>query len=408
MNIQSVPIGQCKTWARNPRKIEPKDFERLKKQIQKLKPYKPLLAVKENEHYTILGGNMRLKALKELGHEQVFISIVDAQTEKQKLEYALSDNDAAGRTDIDLLGNLLIELPTIDLDTFKVDIRDSISLDQALDQYNAKHLPDNIDDIPEKIEPKCKTGDLWQLGKHRLLVGDATKKDDVEKLMNGKETDMVFTDPPYGVSYSDKNKFLNSFQKAGRNLNAIINDNLSKDELFQMLTQAFSNACEIGADHCSYYVTAPQGGELGLMMMMMMMMNAGLPIRHVLIWVKNHQNFSLGRLDYEYKHEPILYTWKKTHYFYGEPDCSVWQINKPRHADLHPTMKPVELCARAIKNSSQQNNIILDLFGGSGSTLIACEQLDRRCRMIEIDPKYCDIIIARFEAFTGKTAVKLE
>jgi len=273
-------------------------------------------------------------------------------------------------------------------------------------------MPDEKDDeippVPEK--PKSKIGDIYQLGKHRIMCGDSTKKEDVEKLMDGKKANMVFTDPPYGVDYGKKNRFLNSFQKAGRNLKDIANDMLGKDELFDMLIKAFTLANEYGQEHCSYYVTAPQGGELGLMMMMMMMMMmSGLPVKHVLIWNKNRQNFSLGRLDYEYKHEPILFTWKKKHKFYGlgQFRSSVWDIDKELKCDKHPTMKPIALIENALLNSSQRNDLILDLFLGSGSTLIACEKTNRICYGMEIDPHYCDVIIKRYEDYTGQKAVKL-
>jgi len=165
------------------------------------------------------------------------------------------------------------------------------------------------------------------------------------------------------------------------------------------LLNAFTLANEYGHSHCSYYVTAPQGGELGLMMMMMMMMMSGLPAKHVLIWNKNRQNFSLGRLDYEYKHEPILYTWKEKHNFYGKGKFknSVWDISKELKCDLHPTMKPVALIENAILNSSLSNCIVLDSFLGSGSTLIACEQTNRICYGMEIDPIYIDVILRRYK-----------
>lgn len=225
--------------------------------------------------------------------------------------------------------------------------------------------------------------------------------------MDGKKADMAFTDPPYGVDYGAKNRFLNTFQPAGRRLEDIANDMLGKDELFDFLVKAFTLAYEVGADHCTYYVTAPQGGELGLMMMMMM---SGLPTKHILIWNKNKQNFSLGRLDYEYKHEPILYTWKEKHKFYGGGQFtnSVWDIAKESKCDLHPTMKPVALIENAILNSSQRDELCLDLFLGSGSTLIACEKTNRICYGMEIDEHYCDVIIDRFEKFTSKKAVKIQ
>ena len=188
-------------------------------------------------------------------------------------------------------------------------------------------------------------------------------------------------------------------------------------------------------DHCSYYVSSPQGGELG--MMMMMMKDAGLQVRHMLIWVKNTATFSLGRLDYDYRHEPIFYTWTKKHNFYGgygttviddsedftkknkkelieivrklmhPKDDSVIYEDKPHRSDLHPTMKPVKLVAKLITNNTREGDIVADIFGGSGTTLIACEQLNRKCRMVELDPHYCDVIVTRWETFTGKKAKKL-
>jgi DNA modification methylase len=201
---------------------------------------------------------------------------------------------------------------------------------------------------------------------------------------------------------------LNQFQPSGRCTENIENDTLSVDELHSMLLKAFTNVRNVCADDASYYVTSPQGGDLG-MMMMMMMKEAGLPIRHVLMWHKNTATFSMGRLDYDYQHEPIFYTWTKKHKFYGKGKfhTSVWDIDKPRKCDLHPTMKPVELVANCIENNSIGGDIVLDVFGGSGTTMIACEQLNRRCYMMELDPHYCDVIIDRWEQFTGKKAEKI-
>ena len=169
-----------------------------------------------------------------------------------------------------------------------------------------------------------------------------------------------------------------------------------------------TNVRENCKDDASYYVTSPQGGELCLMMMMMMK-DAGLTVRHMLIWCKNSPTFSLGRLDYDYQHEPIFYTWTKSHHNYraGKFRTSTWKIDKPRKCDLHPTMKPVELVANAMLDATKDGDIILDVFGGSGTTLIAAEQLNRKCYMMELDPHYCDVIIARWEKLTGKKATKI-
>jgi DNA modification methylase len=238
------------------------------------------------------------------------------------------------------------------------------------------------------------------------MCGDSTSAEDVAKLMDGEKADMVFTDPPYNVNYSDKNKFLNAIDHGTIVQEDIQNDNMVDDETARkkLWEPAFCNMAENADEYCSLYVTMPQGGAH---MMMMMAAAACWKVKHELIWVKNHH--VLGRTDYYYKHEPILFGWKEKHKFYGkgEFDKSVWEIPKPQKSDLHPTMKPIRLIANAILNSSKENDLVLDLFGGSGSTLIACEQLNRKCYMMELEPKYIDVIIARWEKFTGRKAEKI-
>jgi DNA modification methylase len=182
---------------------------------------------------------------------------------------------------------------------------------------------------------------------------------------------------------------------------------LNVKDLHNILVKAFTLIRENCKNDASYYVTSPQGGDLG--MMMMMMEESGLKVRHILIWVKNTATFSMGRLDYDYQHEPIFYTWTKTHHNYrnGKFRTSVWNINKPIKNDLHPTMKPVELVENCILDGTKDNDLVIDFFGGSGTTLIACEQLNRKCYMMELDEHYCDVIIARWEKLTGDKAVKL-
>ena len=218
---------------------------------------------------------------------------------------------------------------------------------------------------------------------------------------------MVFTDPPYGVAIGDKNAVLNSVQKAGRCAENIENDTLPVPALYEVLRQAMSNVRENCKDDACYFVYAPPGGDMGLMMMMMK--DAGLNVRHQIVWNKNSATFSLGRLDYDYKHEAIMYTWTKSHHNYrkGAFRTSVWDIDKPRKCDLHPTMKPVELVSNCLLDGSQEGDVVLDAFGGSGTTLIAAEQLGRKARLMELDPHYCDVILARWEKLTGKEATKL-
>ena len=220
---------------------------------------------------------------------------------------------------------------------------------------------------------------------------------------------MLFTDPPYGVAIGDKNAMLNTVQKSGQIIENIENDTLSVPELYDLLRKIFEIVKTNCKDDACYFVCAPPGGDFGLMMMMMMR-DAGLNVRHQIVWNKDSATFSLGRLDYDYKHEAIMYTWTKSHHNYrgGKFRTSVWDIPKPRHCDLHPTMKPVELVANCILDGTKEGDIVLDVFGGSGTTMIAAEQLNRTCYMMELDPHYCDVIIDRWEKFTGQKAVKIQ
>jgi DNA modification methylase len=230
------------------------------------------------------------------------------------------------------------------------------------------------------------------------MCGDSTNANDVAILMDGKKADMVFTDPPYNVAIGDKNRALNAFtgsKSIERNLEGDVFK--SDEEAGQKLwLPAFKNMLNNANDTCAIYVTMPQGGTH--MMMMMMMHEAGWQVKHELIWVKNSPTFSMGRLDYDYQHEPICFGWNKNHKKIGKGKFtkSIWEIDKPRKDGEHPTMKPIELIVNAIMNSSESSDIILDLFGGSGSTLIACEQTDRECLTMELDPHYCDVIRKRY------------
>jgi len=255
------------------------------------------------------------------------------------------------------------------------------------------------DEVREPAEKYTfvKKGDVWLLGKHRLVCGDSTQITDVEKLMEGGKADMVFTDPPYGVSYTKKTQEV--FQT--NNYTEIKNDDKSGEDLKCFFNDIFSSYNTILNDNASYYVCSPQGGDAEMMMMMMMRQN-NMKCRHQLIWVKDAPVFSMGRLDYDYQHEPILYGWKKKHNFYGEGDQkkSIWHFKRLENK-LHPTMKPVEMIVNAILNSSILNNIVVDLFAGSGSTLIACEKTNRICYTMELDEHYCGVVINRYKDFVG-------
>lgn len=403
MNFKKVLISELKPAAYNPRKkLTEKDpeYQRIKKSIEEFGYVDPIIV---NSDYTVIGGHQRLAVLKEMGETKIDVVVVDIDKTREKaLNIAL--NKIVGEWDFEQLSIVLSELKEENFDISITGFTDKELKDIDEDLFGKQAKEDNYEPPPE-IETTIKRGDIILLGKHRVMCGDSTSKEDVEKLMDGNKADMVFTDPPYGVAIGDKNKLLNKFQKSGRNLTPIENDSLGEKELYDLLKSAFVNTREVSADHMTFYVTVPQGGSLG--MMMMMMSDSGLPVRHILIWVKNSPTFSLGRLDYDYQHEPIFYGWLKRHTFYGKGEFtkSVWSVDKPRKSKEHPTMKPVALPANAIQNSSLPDQIILDPFLGSGTTLIACEQLDRVCYGMEISPQYCEVICQRWEKLTGKKRV---
>lgn len=404
--------GQIDGLPKNPRIIKDEKFKKLVKSIEdnpEMTSLREILVYPHNGKYVVIGGNMRLKAMKELGYKEAPCKVIPEETTVEQLKaYTIKDNSGFGEWDFDmlssdwdlsLLSDCAIDLPEIELpEEEKEVVEDDFSEEEAA-----------------QAESRVQRGDIWRLGEHRLMCGDSTDAECVKALMGGQMADMVFTDPPYNVAIGSKNKAIND-NRVERGLKRtksieedIANDKgMSDEEIGKTLWKpAFVNMLENAKDSCAIYVTMPQGGTH--MMMMMMMAEAKWQVKHELIWVKNSPTFSMGRLNYDYQHEPIVYGWKKTHNWYGKGkfNKSIWNIDKPRKCDLHPTMKPVELVENALLNSSQKNDVILDLFGGSGTTLIACEQLGRKCCSMEFDAHYCDVIIARWEKLTGKQAEKI-
>ena len=253
--------------------------------------------------------------------------------------------------------------------------------------------------MPEApAEPVTKPGDVYVLGNHRLLCGDSTVLANVEKVLDGALADMVFTDPPYNVNYANTAKD----KMRGKN-RAILNDDLG-DGFEKFLYDACVNMLTVCKGAIYVCMSSSE-----LHTLQKAFVEAGGKWSTFVIWAKN--TFTLGRADYQRQYEPILYGWKQgiDHFWCGARNQGdVWFVNKPRVNDLHPTMKPVELVERAVQNSSKSRDIVLDCFGGSGTTLIACEKSGRQARLIELDPKYCDVIVKRWEEFTGKTAVRNE
>lgn len=362
-------------WKDNPRNITTKDYERLKLQIQKLGQYKPILVTKDGE---VIGGNMRLKAYQELGITDVWVSEVDPKDENQKLEYALSDNDRAGYYDDDLLANLI---PNYDIDwsQYAVDMKPPEDIQALIDRI----APVEEDEAPEVAdgEPISKLGEVYQLGRHRLMCGDSTKIEDVERLMDGKKADMVFTDPPYGVDFQSNMRTKTEKFKVLENDDVILSDWIAPAVTFSTGWILF----------CTTWKVLEQwfdvGKEIG-------------KLSNMIIWDKGGGGIGdLGHslsTDYE-----IILAYNRGNKITGKRIGSVWSVGKDSASSYtHPTQKPVGLAGLAIKTFA--NGDILDLFGGSGSTLIACEQTNRICYMMELDPKYSDVIRKRYAKFIGK------
>lgn len=358
------PVSELHGWEKNPRSIKKDDFERLKRQIQKLGQYKPLLITKDNE---VIGGNMRLKAYQELGIDEVWVSVVDPKDEAEKLEYALSDNDRAGFYDSDLIANLLPQYPDFDWTQYAVDLKEPQTLDALIQSLT----PVEEDEVPEVSdeEPISEYGEVYQLGRHRLMCGDSTKIEDIEKLMKGQKADMVFTDPPYGdLMMMNARKEIQA--KVGHYHEYVGHGDFDFRPCWEIINKWDCKKVIWGGNYFADY----------------------LPITTSwIVWDKRagkHSYFSDCELAWSNVGTPAkVYsiTWQGM-IRQGESDKRV-----------HPTQKPIELATRIM-----DGNLIVDLFGGSGSTLIACEQANRICYMMEIDPRYCDVIRKRYATFTGK------
>ena len=399
MQIVMRKVSELTPYELNAKKHDDKQVTNVANSIKRFGWQQPIVI---DENGVVVIGHCRLMAAKKLKLKEVPVTVASGLTEDEIKELRIADNKT-NESPWDL-GLLAEDIEGLDFEGFDLDF----GIDGEVGGVTSDEVVEDDFDVTPPEQPKAKLGDIYQLGEHRLMCGDSTYADAWAKLMDGEKADMVFTDPPYGVAIGDKNATLNSVQKAGRCTTNIANDTMSEEELYDMLKAAFINVRESCHDDAVYFVTSPQGGSLGLMMMMMMK-DAGLPVRHVLMWMKNSATFSLGRLDYDYQHEPIFYTWTKSHHNYrgGENRTTIWQYDKPRKCDVHPTMKPVELVANAILDGTKEGDIVLDAFGGSGTTMIAAEQLGRKARLMELDPHYIDVIIARWENYTGKKAVLL-
>ena len=387
MQIKEIEISSLIEYENNPRNNDGA-VDAVAESIKQFGFKVPIVIDRDN---VIVAGHTRLKAARKIGLEKVPCIVADDLTPEQIKAYRLADNKTAELADWDFSA-LEIELAELesdfDMSAFGFDISDFEDIQEVKE--------DEVPEVDEENEPICKTGDIWNLGKHRLMCGDSTNVSDVEKLMNGDKADLLLTDPPYNVAYEGGTK-----EKL-----KIENDDMSDEEFQEFLISAFENSNIVMKDGASFYIWHSDSEGFNFRSACK---NTGWKIRQCLIWVKN--SIVLGRQDYQWKHEPCLYGWKDgaAHYFVDDrTQSTVWEFNKPLRNMEHPTMKPVDLIARAINNSSRSDNIVLDIFGGSGTTLIACEQLNRKCYMMELDPKYCDVIIKRWETLTGEKAVKID
>jgi DNA modification methylase len=348
----------------------------------------------------VIAGHGRLLAARKLGMAEVPVVSMDHLTDTQRRALILADNKIGENAswEDELLGIELSELKDagfdLELTGFSTEEWEALIAGEETDKEG---LTDE-NAVPEVVEPISKPGDLWVLGEHKVLCGDATKLDDYKRLLGDELVDMTFTDPPYNVNYANTAKD----KMRGKN-RPIMNDNLG-DSFEQFLKDACANI--VVYTKGAIYI-AMSSSELDTLQSAFRA--SGGRWSTFIIWAKN--TFTLGRADYQRQYEPILYGWKEgnDHYWCGARDQGdVWNVKKPAKNDLHPTMKPVELVERAVRNSSKTKDLVLDPFGGSGSTLIACEKAGRRARLIELDPKYVDVIVKRWEEYTGQKAQMIQ
>jgi len=366
----------------NPRKdLKPGDaeYDKLKRSIEQFGYVEPVIWNKVTGR--VVGGHQRLKVLIDMGITEVECVVVEMDAEKEKaLNIAL--NKISGEWDKEKLALLIADLQGADFDVSLTGF-DPAELDDLFKDSIKDGIHDDDFDVEAELKepPITKLGDLWALGRHRLVCGDSTKAETLDLLMAGAKANLVITDPPYNVNYEGS---------AGK----IKNDNMGNDAFYNFLFDAFTNTASVMANDASIYVFHADTEGLNFRRAFV---DAGFYLSGCCIWKK--QSLVLGRSPYQWQHEPVLYGWKKTgkHQWYtGRKETTIWEFDKPKKNGDHPTMKPVPLLAYPIMNSSMSNTLVLDPFGGSGSTLIACEQSDRSCYTIELDEKFCDVIVKRY------------
>lgn len=387
MKVQNVSIDKIKPYENNPRDNEA-GVDAVANSIDEFGWQQPIVVDKNN---VIIVGHTRYLAAKKLGLKEVPVKVATGLTPEQVKAYRLADNKTGELTDWDndLLNDELSDILDIDMGDFGFD------LDLDNDDENEEAQEDDFDEEPPE-NPNSKLGQIYQLGRHRLMCGDSTKPEDVKKLVGGVQCDLLLTDPPYNVAYEGKQK----------SKMTIKNDRQEDGDFYKFLFDALTAAKENMKQGAAFYIWYASAEAANFNNAAN---DAGLSVREELIWEKN--NLVMGRQDYQWKHEPCLYGWAEggSHAWYSDrKQTTVMHFDKPQRSDLHPTMKPIALFDYQIKNSTKSGDTVLDLFGGSGTTIMACEQNGRNACVMEYDPKYVDVIIKRWEDFTGEKAELIE
>ena len=386
MDLRKIKIADLVPASYNPRKaLKPgdKEYEKIKRSIQEFGYCEPIIV---NRDMTVIGGHQRVTVLRDLGYSEIDCIVIDIdKTKERALNIAL--NKITGEWNKELLADLIAELQDSDFDVTFTDF-DPPEIEQLMNSVHDKEIVEDDFDIDSQLQQPTVTreGDLWLLGEHRLVCGDSTLPETYDLLMAGRKANLVVTDPPYNVDYEGS---------AGK----IKNDKMAEEQFEKFLFAAYVNMEQNMMDDASIYVFHSDSHGLAFRRAFE---EAGFYLSGCCIWKKN--SLVLGRSPYQWLHEPVLFGWKKggRHQWYADrKQTTVWEYDKPKKNDLHPTMKPVNLIAYPIKNSSMSNCIVLDPFGGSGSTLVAADQLKRICYTVELDPKYADVIVNRYLAQVG-------
>lgn len=391
MEIIYRKLSELKKLEGNPRRISPDMMKKLKESISHGMDYfeaRPLILSDRTGELVILAGNQRYEACKQLGIEEAPTVLLPGLTEEREREIIIRDNVSNGEWNFDILADWSAD----ELESWGVDLPDGWDGDEG-----GNEASDDDFDETQDVAPRAKKGDVWRLGNHILMCGDSTNGDDVRQLCNGEQCDLLVTDPPYNVAYEGKTK----------DRMVIDNDRMDDENFRAFLVDAMQNANDSMKGGAAFYIFHADSEGFNFRYAVKAV---GWKLRECLIWNKN--SMVMGRQDYQWKHEPCLYGWKDgaAHKWYSDrKQTTVLEFDRPNRNGEHPTMKPVPLIAYLIGNSSAKGDVVLDLFGGSGTTLIACEQLGRKCKMMEFDEHYCDVILTRWEKLTsggGRTYIQ--